>query len=166
MSCRSCAAYGGSASSRPATRRFLEFLSEAEVSQVHGVPSIWRPVLRTAADELAAMDTLRRVVYSGEDFPLPELRRLSELLPKAQIVNGYGATESMAASLTALPNPIPDTLQRPSIGWAHPGAEMTLIDEAGRPVTEPGVTGEIHLRSPALFSGYWNDPEATAAAHA
>ncbi|MEV6055621.1 AMP-binding protein [Streptomyces sp. NPDC052107] len=145
-------------------RRFLEFLSEAEVSQVHGVPSIWRPVLRTAADELAAMDTLRRVVYSGEDFPLPELRRLSELLPKAQIVNGYGATESMAASLTALPNPIPDTLQRPSIGWAHPGAEMTLIDEAGRPVTEPGVTGEIHLRSPALFSGYWNDPEATAAA--
>ncbi|MEW2080998.1 AMP-binding protein [Streptomyces sp. NPDC005283] len=145
-------------------RRFLEFLAEAEVSQVHGVPSIWRPVLRTAAADLARMRSLRRIVFSGEDFPLPELRRLSELLPQVQVVNGYGATESMAASLTAVPNPVPGTLDRLSIGRAHPGAEMTLIDDAGLPVTEPGVTGQIYLRSPALFSGYWNDPAATAAA--
>ncbi|MFG3350139.1 AMP-binding protein [Streptomyces sp. NPDC048018] len=145
-------------------RRFLDFLTEAGVGQVHGVPSIWRPVLRTAPAELAAMSSLRRIVYSGEEFPLPEMRRLSELLPQAQIVNGYGATESMAASLTAVPTPLPDTLERPSIGWAHPGAEMALVGPDGRAVTEPGRTGEIYLRSPALFSGYWNDPEATAAA--
>lgn len=145
-------------------RRFLDFLTEAEVSQVHGVPSIWRAVLRTAGADLAEMRSLRRIVFSGEDFPLPELRQLSELLPRVQVVNGYGATESMAASLTAVPNPVPETLDRLSIGWAHPGAEMILVGDDGRMVTEPGVTGQIYLRSPALFSGYWNDPVATAAA--
>jgi amino acid adenylation domain-containing protein len=144
-------------------RRFLDFVAEAGVTQVHGVPSIWRPVLRTAADDLARLD-LRRIVFSGEDFPLPELRRLQELLPSVQVVNGYGATESMAASLTAVPSPLPPDVDRLSIGRAHPGAEMMLVDDAGAPVTEAGAIGQIYLRSPALFSGYWDDPAATARA--
>jgi acyl-CoA synthetase (AMP-forming)/AMP-acid ligase II len=41
---------------------------------------------------------------------------------------------------------------------------MELIDESGNPVNSAGVVGEIYLRSAALFSGYWDDPEATAKA--
>ena len=41
---------------------------------------------------------------------------------------------------------------------------MTLIDGLGRPVVETDAVGEIHLRSPALFTAYWDDPEATRAA--
>ncbi|WP_031113638.1 AMP-binding enzyme, partial [Streptomyces sp. NRRL S-146] len=50
------------------------------------------------------------------------------------------------------------------IGTAHPGAEMILVDAAGAVVDGPGVPGELHLRSPALFSGYWGDPAATRTA--
>ena len=144
-------------------RRMVGFLRDAEVTQVHGVPSLWRPVLRHDPDLLKTMERLRSIVFAGEEFPMPELRRLQETLPAARLVNGYGATESMAASFTDVPNPLPADQQRLSIGQAHAGAEMTLVDDRGEAVTQPGLVGEIYLRSPALFTGYWNDPEAAAA---
>ncbi|WP_329619125.1 AMP-binding protein [Streptomyces sp. NBC_01255] len=143
-------------------RRMVNFLRDTAVTQVHGVPSLWRPVLRHDPQLLKRLDTVRSVVFAGEGFPLPELRRLQEMLPGTRLVNGYGATESMAASFTDVPDPLPAQQQALSIGHAHPGAEMTLVDTAGAVVTRPGVVAEIHLRSPALFSGYWNDPGATA----
>ena len=144
-------------------RRMVGFLRDAEVTQVHGVPSLWRPVLRHDPDLLSGLERLRSVVFAGEEFPIPEIRRLQEALPGARLINGYGATESMAASFTDVPNPLPADQERLSIGHAHAGAEMTLVDHRGRVVTQPGLIGEIYLRSPALFTGYWNDPEATAA---
>nr|UTI67650.1 AptJ [Actinoallomurus sp. ID145808] len=144
-------------------RRFVRFLRDAEVTHVNGVPSIWRSTLRNESELLAGLDRLRSILFCGEDFPLPELRHLQRLLPKLRIVNCYGATESMASSFADVPNPIPDDLERLSIGFAHPGAEMVIVDENGRPVERPGAVGEIYLRSPALFSGYWDEPEATAA---
>jgi amino acid adenylation domain-containing protein len=142
-------------------KRFMSFLADAGVTQVHGVPSIWRNVLRDEPERLAGLDELRHVVFSGEEFPLHELRRLQQLLPKARLVNGYGATESMACSVTIVPDPVPDNMTRLSIGFAHSGAEMMLVDEEGQPIESPGVIGEIYLRSPALFTGYWDDPQAT-----
>lgn len=144
-------------------RRMVGFLQDAEVTQVHGVPSLWRPVLRVDPDLLKELGQLRSVVFAGEEFPIPELRRLQETLPGVRLVNGYGATESMAASFTDVPDPLPADQDRLPIGHAHSGAEMTLVGRDGEVLTEPGLTGEIYLRSPSLFTGYWNDPEATAA---
>ncbi|MFJ9413720.1 AMP-binding protein [Streptomyces sp. NPDC101227] len=145
-------------------RHLLRVLRETGATQVNGVPSIWRQTLRYEPARLAALDRLRGVLFCGEEFPLPELRRLQQLRPDARIINCYGATESMACSFKDVPNPLPDALERLSIGIAHPGAEILLVDESGDVVAEPGVLGEIHLRSPALFSGYWDDPEATRSA--
>lgn len=144
-------------------RRMVGVLRDAGVTQVHGVPSLWRPVLRHDPDLLKELEQLRSVVFAGEEFPAPELRRLQEMLPGARLINGYGATESMAASFTEVPDPLPAGQERLSIGRAHAGAEMTLVDERGEVVTRPGQVGEIYLRSPSLFTGYWNDPRATAA---
>ncbi|WP_431358541.1 AMP-binding protein [Streptomyces atroolivaceus] len=143
-------------------RRFVKFLRDAEVTQVNGAPSIWRPVLRHEPAQLAELgEQIRGVLYSGESFPLPELRHLQELLPEARIVNCYGSTESIACSFTDVPRPLPEDMERMSIGFAHPGAEMTLLDDDGAPVTEPGADGQIHLRSSSLFTAYWGDPAAT-----
>lgn len=144
-------------------RRFASLLRDSGATQVQGVPSIWRMLLRHEPELLAGLDQLTSVLFSGEDFPLPELRELRAWLPGRRIMNCYGATESMAASVTDVPDTIPDDLSLLSIGQAHPGAEMTIHDEAGQPIEKAGVAGEIYLRSPALFSGYWNDPAATRA---
>ncbi|POM25375.1 Plipastatin synthase subunit A [Actinomadura rubteroloni] len=144
-------------------RRFVRFLDAAGVTQVDGVPSVWRPVLRHAADELPVLrDRLRQIIVGGEAFPVPEFRRLRALLPRTRMVNVFGQSESIACSFGEIPDPVPDAGL--PIGPAHPGAELMLLDERGAPVTTPGAVGEIHLRGTALFSGYWADPEATRAA--
>ncbi|GAB7046421.1 AMP-binding protein [Catenuloplanes indicus] len=144
--------------------RFLTVLRETGTTQVNGVPSIWRQVLRHSWNGLAALHGLRGVLFCGERFPMPELRRLQAALPQARIVNCYGATESMACAFADVPRPLPDDLDQPPIGRAHPGAELLLIGPDGAPVTGPGANGEMYLRSPALFTGYWDDPEATRSA--
>ncbi|MFH8569992.1 AMP-binding protein [Streptomyces sp. NPDC017993] len=145
-------------------RHLIRVLRETGATQVNGVPSIWRQALRHEPDRLAGLDRLRGILFCGEEFPLPELRRLQHLLPHARVINCYGATESMACSFEEVPRPLPETMEKLSIGIAHPGAEMLLVDDNGAVIEEPGVPGEIHLRSPALFSGYWDDPEATRSA--
>jgi amino acid adenylation domain-containing protein len=145
-------------------RRLLSFLCESGATQVNGVPSIWRPVLRHEPEGLAELDRIRGILFSGENFPLAELRLLQRALPMARIVNCFGPTESMAFSLTDVPNPLPATMKRLSIGFAYPGAEMMLIDEEGEPIDQANVVGEIYMRGPSLFNGYWDDPEATRTA--
>ncbi|MCQ4081086.1 AMP-binding protein [Streptomyces sp. RB6PN25] len=145
-------------------RNFLRVLRETGATQVNGVPSIWQQALRYEPEKVAALDGLRGILFCGEEFPLPELRRIRELLPQVRIINCYGATESMACSFADVPDPLPDDLERLSIGSGHRGAELLLVNEAGHVIDEPGVPGELYLRSPALFSGYWDDPAATRAA--
>ncbi|WFE41163.1 AMP-binding protein [Micromonospora sp. WMMD998] len=144
--------------------RFVKVLRATRATHVNGVPSIWRQALRHIPDQVAGLSDLRGVLFCGEDFPLPELRHLQRLRPQARLVNCYGATESMAASFADVPNPLPEGLDRLSIGRGHTGAELLVVDDRGAVVTEPGIVGEMYLHSPALFSGYWADPEATAAA--
>ncbi|MFG2547738.1 AMP-binding protein [Streptomyces sp. NPDC048594] len=145
-------------------RRFLRFLEESGVTHVDGVPSIWRPVLAHEAETLGRLTGLRGILYSGEVFPPAELRRLRELRPGLRIVNCFGSTESIACSFTDVPDPLPASVEELPIGYADGGAEIVLVDEDGTVVTEPGLTGEIHLYGPALFTGYWNSPQATRAA--
>lgn len=63
------------------------------------------------------------------------------------LIEGYGLTEGGVATLNPLDKPRPG-----SIGKALPGVEIRLAED-----------GELLIKSPCLFSGYYNDPEATAA---
>ncbi|MFC9279489.1 amino acid adenylation domain-containing protein [Streptomyces collinus] len=146
-------------------RRLLGFLRDTGATVVHGVPSLWRPLLRHEPEGVAALgERLRGILFAGENFPLAELRGLRTLLPHLRVVNAFGATETVACSFSEVPDPLPETAEALSIGRGYPGAEILLLDEAGLPVEEPGVAGEMYIRCPSLFSGYWDDPEATRAA--
>ena len=63
------------------------------------------------------------------------------------LIEGYGLTEGGVATLNPIDKPRPG-----SIGKPLPGVEVKL-----------GPDGELLMKSPCLFSGYWNDPESTAA---
>jgi acyl-CoA synthetase (AMP-forming)/AMP-acid ligase II len=139
-------------------------MRQLEVTQMNGVPSIWGGLLRHAAGELATVETLRSILFAGESFPLDDLRQLRAMFPALRVINCFGQSESIACSMCDVPNPLPADALRLAIGRGHPGVEMLNIDDSGHLIAEPGVVGELYLRAPSLFSGYWADEAATAKA--
>ena len=88
-----------------------------------------------------------------------EIARVTELLG-ASYCNTFGATETGTAPLSGnriAPGVIPDNLAKaPS-----PASEIRLVDADDNDVPE-GEVGELAMRGPTLFSGYWRDDAATA----
>jgi malonyl-CoA/methylmalonyl-CoA synthetase len=82
--------------------------------------------------------------------------RLPALLGQLPLVR-YGTTESGLDVSNPLGGARPDT-----VGLPLPGVECRIRSADG--AAPPGSDGEIQLRGPQVFTGYWHDPEATAAA--
>jgi amino acid adenylation domain-containing protein len=145
-------------------RRMAQHMRALGVRQMNGVPSIWTSLLRHAPADLGAIDTLEAILFAGEPFPLRDLRQLQNLFPRLRVINCFGQSESIACSFADVPNPLPADAERITFGRGHLGVELLHLDEDGRRISEPNRTGELYLRAPNLFLGYWGDPDGTARA--
>ncbi len=129
----------------------LARLVEHQVSVVVGAPPMY--VAWSMLPDIGAAFTSVRLAVSGA-APLPPsvLTGLRETAG-VQVYEGYGLTETSPALTTTLASPTP---KPGSIGRPLPGVELALLDEQGD-VVEEGDPGEITVRGPMLFSGYWPD---------
>jgi len=113
--------------------------------------------------DFAKRDTssLTSVGYGGAPAPPELVRRIEQLLPGRMPSNGYGLTET--SSVTTMNAGI-DYLRRPdSVGRPVPVVDLKVVDDDGRALPV-GEVGELLIRGPNVVTGYWNRPEATAAA--
>ena len=111
------------------------------------IPAVWRRVLE--AGRYQDLASLRFATSGTSATPPVLLAELKAALPKAHRRVFYGSTE--AGSVTMLDDA--DMEYRPgSCGQAHTGAEVRLD------------RGELQTRSPFMFDGYFDNPEATAEA--
>ncbi len=77
--------------------------------------------------------------------------------PRAtRMITGYGMTET-AGYVTALDWQDPPEVRATQIGRPLPGVELRIVDGDGR-ACPPGVEGEVRVRAPGLFSGYYKQP--------
>jgi fatty-acyl-CoA synthase len=130
---------------------------------VLGVPTIWKMLLE--APELATVDlgSVRWLISGGA--PLP--RYLIEAYQRRGVAfkQGFGMTE---VGVNCFAMTVADSVARPgSIGKPMMFTEARLVDpddpDQGAEVPA-GEVGELQFRGPHVCLGYWNDPEATAAA--
>lgn len=97
--------------------------------------------------------------YGGAPMPAATIERLATALPGLGLMNAYGATETTSPATIM---PADQTAQRRlSVGRPVPGAEICVMDHAGREVP-PGQTGELWIRGAMVVPGYWRNPEADA----
>jgi malonyl-CoA/methylmalonyl-CoA synthetase len=75
------------------------------------------------------------------------------------VLERYGMTET----LITLGNPYEGERRPGSIGRPLAGVEARVVDDRGREAPE-GIAGELQVRGPGLFAGYWRMPEASASA--
>ncbi|HZO96654.1 MAG TPA: AMP-binding protein [Gaiellaceae bacterium] len=139
---------------------------ERGATMLFGVPTMYRRLADAAeadAGVAAALARARLLVSGSAALPAAEHRRVERLTGR-RIVERYGMTETlMIASARADGDRTPGSVGRPLAG-----VEVRLADEEGRVLdaADGETVGEVQVRSPSLFTGYLNRPEATAAAFA
>ena len=115
--------------------------------------------LLDAGVEAQQFASVRASVTAGEALPADLQRRFSQRCGHP-VLDGIGSTE---ATHIFLSNTL--TTQAPgSSGPVVPGYAAKLLDDDGAEVTQPETPGYLHVKGPSVMSGYWNRPEATAAA--
>lgn len=100
-----------------------------------------------------------RVALSGGDTIAPELEEDFSQLTGIEIDEIFGMTEAGTAVISPPGGPI----KRGSVGTLNPSYMASLRDDSGNEVAV-GEDGNLWLKGPALMTGYWNDPDATAEA--
>ena len=139
--------------------RTLELVERHRVTVLFGAPRMFAAWLRAAGTKDVDLSSVRLAVSGAAALPA-EVLEAFRVRFGITIWEGYGLTETAPAVTTnALgPEGRPD-----SIGLVLPGVEVRLVDERGRDVDE-GDPGEIVVRGPNVFAGYWRKPEETEAA--
>jgi long-chain acyl-CoA synthetase len=129
------------------------------VTVIAAVPAIFEAWL-TLAPATAPADAFSRVrlCVSGAAPLRPELAGAMHARFGVEVHDGYGLTEASPVVTTSAIAVKP----RPgSVGPPLPGVEVRLADASGHDVLL-GDPGEILVRGPNVFAGYWADPDATA----
>lgn len=138
-------------------------LLSGEFTLFMAVPTIYVKLIaafeRAPADRRRAMSeaarSLRLTVSGSSALPVDVLERWRQISGQI-LLERYGMTEVGMA----LSNPLDGERVPGAVGQPLPGVAVRLVDESGAPVAA-GTPGELEVRGPGLFAGYWGDPDAT-----
>lgn len=146
----------------------LDLAAHWQRASFFAAPTMVRRVVEAARRRPQRPQGLATIVYGGGPMYLADIEDALQVLGPhfAQI---YGQGES-PMTITVLPREVVDDRSHPrwrerlaSVGVAQSMVELSLRDVQGREVPV-GDSGEVCVRGEVVMNGYWNDPQATAAA--
>ncbi|WP_243075213.1 long-chain-fatty-acid--CoA ligase [Microbacterium sp. SS28] len=123
------------------------------------VPPIYDALARATAREGVALTSLRNAISGAMALPAATVERW-EKATGGILVEGYGMTESSPISVG---NPMGPLRRTGTVGVPFPSTEIRVVDPDD-PQTDLalGEAGELLVRGPQVFQGYWNQPDETA----
>lgn len=141
-----------------------DLVQEWRVSTMFTVPTILKMLVEHPATAEADTSSLRYVIYAGAPMYRIDQQKALHTLGKV-LVQYYGLGECTGA-ITVLPAHLHETEDGPNVrigtcGHARTGIEIQIQDDQGRELP-PGQTGEICVIGPAVFAGYYQNPQANA----
>jgi fatty-acyl-CoA synthase len=142
--------------------RALALIAEKHVTTMMGVPATYLFMAQEPGFAKADLWTLRRAVVGGA--PMPDVLLETWHERGVEIVQGYGLTEA-APNVLCLP-PEDAARKRGFAGKPYPHVDVALRDVESGTHLEGAAEGELVVRGPNVFAGYWRNPEATEAAFA
>jgi fatty-acyl-CoA synthase len=139
----------------------LRIIGDAGVGLTHffGVPSIYQFMCQHPAFASTDLSRLQVAGVGGAPMPVPLLKIWQDR--GCALVQGYGMTETSPAVMMLDPE---DAARKAgSAGKPVLHGDLKIVDAEGNTV-RPGEVGELWVKGPNITPGYWNKPDATAAA--
>jgi long-chain acyl-CoA synthetase len=141
--------------------RALQLIERERVTIFGGVPAMAWQVLEHPDFDRYDLSSVRSIGYGGAPAAPELVRRLDSMFPGRTPSNGYGLTET--SSVTTMNGGLDYRRKPDSVGVPVPVCDVKVVDVDGK--TLPlGEIGELWIKGPNVVEGYWNKPEATAAA--
>ncbi len=143
------------------------FDPEATLKAIHhhkprlfpGAPIMYARLLEDPKLGKYDLSSIEACISGAAPLPVP-VQEQFEKITGGRVSEGYGLTE---ASPVTHCNPIHGERRMGSIGLPFPSTEARIVDlETGERILGPGEAGELCIRGPQVFAGYWNRPEETA----
>lgn len=137
----------------------LRCISSERITHLMGVPTIYQMIADHPDFAAADLSSVRDAICGGSALPLPLLLRYQERhIPLRQ---GFGLTEVGPNCFSTPPADVIRKLGSVGKPIHHIEARITRADGTEADADEPG---ELWLRGPLVFGGYWNRPDANAEA--
>jgi D-alanine--poly(phosphoribitol) ligase subunit 1 len=146
-------------------QRCVEAVEAAGCTIWFSVPSMLIFLMSMKVLTLESMPQLRSIVFGGEGYPKPELRKLYKLFgSRAALVNVYGPTECtcICSARDIEAEDIVDDSGLAPLGPVAPNFGFLVLDDEEQPVGAGGA-GELWLSGPQVGLGYYDDAERTEA---
>jgi malonyl-CoA/methylmalonyl-CoA synthetase len=124
-----------------------------------GVPTMYARLLEIDPEAAGRIGAAARLFVSGSAALPPQVFDAFRERFGHAVLERYGMSET----LMTIGNPYCGERRAGAIGVPLPGVSVRLLDDAGHEVAD-GEVGELHVRGPTVFCGYWRDEEATRAA--
>ena len=139
----------------------VDEIERSRVTTIWAAPAMVRAVLDVPGIESRDLSSVRVIIAGGEKMPIPTIERIRSTFPSAWFADAYGLTETVSGDTFLDRDHTVSKLG--SVGRPCQYLELEIWDDDGAPVPA-GERGEVVLRGPKVFAGYWRDPDATAAA--
>jgi fatty-acyl-CoA synthase len=137
---------------------------EAErCTSLYGVPTMF--IAELAEPDFASYDlsSLRTGAMGGAPCPVEVMHQVRERMHMNEVAIACGMTETSPVSTQTAPDD-PLAKRIGTVGRVHPHVEVKIVDPATGETVPRGTPGEQCTRGYSVMLGYWDDPEATAAA--
>ncbi|MCR6648967.1 MAG: AMP-binding protein [Cellulomonas sp.] len=126
---------------------------------IPAVPPMLDRLVTAAEAAGVSLRSFTRAISGAMALPAATAQRWEEATG-GLVVEGYGMTET---SPVALGNPFDATRRPGALGVPFPGTEVRVVSQSDVTVdVPPGEPGELLVRGPQVFTGYWNRPDETA----
>ena len=146
-----------------APQLILDTIARERVNHAFLAPAIIQMLMNAAGIESADLSSMRTLTYGASPISEDLLKRASARFG-CEFVQLYGMTETCGAgTFLSYADHDPTRGKLRSCGVAWPGVDLKIIADDGTEVAR-GAVGEVLIRSPVVMKGYWNKPDATAAA--
>ena len=132
---------------------------EGKISLMYNVPTLYMMLLKNRKFKKIDLSSVQGYISGAAPFPTQSINEFEQIVGESKVVEAYGMTE---ASPGVTMNPYLGTKKIGTVGVPFPNTEIKLVDVSDRTKLVPlGNPGEIAIRGPQIFKGYWDKPKET-----